>query len=134
MWENQDTYRTGGSAGSTKNLFAGSLYAQVLSLISQKVSVNNCSGKAIRFHYSRLPLAQVTPTVCKHLGSVEITQSQHICNYLPLITLKCHLHSVKHQPITGSTIPLHLGQCVENMRDAVCRSPHRRCNALPVPL
>jgi hypothetical protein len=47
MWENQDTYRTGGSAGSTKNLFAGSLHAQVLSLISQKVSVNNCSGKAI---------------------------------------------------------------------------------------
>lgn len=32
----------------------------------------------------------------QHLGSVEITQSQHICNYLPLITLKCHLRSVKH--------------------------------------
>ncbi len=48
-------------------------------------------------------------------------------------TLKSHSCILTHQPIPGGTIPLHLSQYVENTRDAVCRSHHRRCNALPVP-
>jgi hypothetical protein len=48
-------------------------------------------------------------------------------------TLQTHSCILTHQPIPGGTIPLHLGQYVENMRDAVCRSHHRRCNALTVP-